>query len=212
MAIAENFYDEVDFVRIPFSEIILIIVYTIVCTIGGYYIEKRHSKFYRKAWTHIPVFTSFSIVMILIVESWRQQYIFQLITMQHLLLATILSDFGYIFGFILALVAKQPLSRIHVIAIETGSRTTFISSILVDYSVPEPLDDLAKPIPVLASILSVGLGCLVVLLYRIASRCQTLLSGDTVYALSESDSSHSDGYTDYLSEEEEEEEIIETVL
>ena len=156
--------------RIPFREMFLVFAYILAFVIIGFFLERRCPKLYAKYWTYLPTFTIATILFILAVETYKSSFIFQLVTAKMFLLSAILALAGYLFGAAVAFVARQPLSRILVLSLETGCRTTYITCLLLTGTFRCPECDTARTTPVLGSLLSLTPGLVAVLIYRIYSR------------------------------------------
>ena len=144
--------------------------YLLVCVTLGYILERKCPKLYAKYWEYLPPFTIVTVLLIFVVEVYKSSFIFELITAKVFFMAAMLAVAGYLFGCAVAFIARQPLSRIIVISIETGCRTTYITCLLLSISLTSPESDIARTTPVLGGILSLIPGLVAVLIYRGYSR------------------------------------------
>lgn len=123
-----------------------------------------------KYWTYLPSLTVFTVVVILIVEIYNNYFVFSLVTASVFFQSTLLAVSGFLFSGAMAFIVRQPHDRIAVIAIETGTRTTYITTLLLSHSLPKPEGDVAKTAPVLCAFLSLLPAFFVVLVYRMLHR------------------------------------------
>ncbi len=151
--------------QIPFRQIFIIFSYVASGSALGYQLRMRCPKLYHGLWVYQSAFASFTLLFMLSVDVYKNDYIFQLISLEVFFIGAMLAAAGYLFGCAVAFIFRLPLNNMVVVAIETGSRTMFITCLLLSRSLPEPENDIAKATPVLSGLFA-QIPCLVVILVR----------------------------------------------
>ena len=169
----KRIYSEPGRVRIPFKEIFIIFGYMTAALTIGCIIQRRFTKQYNKFWLYLPAWTVATFLFLLVVQAYNSHFIAQLITGQIFLLAAMLAASGFIFGAAVAFIARLPKSRLLVVSVESGVRTTYSISLLLVASLHKPDGDMAKTTPVLASFLTLVPAFLAALVYRVIHKYRT---------------------------------------
>ena len=145
---------------------------TISLTLGCF-IQRRFTKQYNRFWLYLPAWTVLTLTFLLATQIYNNYFITQLITAQIMLLAALLAVSGFIFGAALAFIARLPKSRILVLSVETGVRTTYSITLLLSHSLETPDGDISKTTPVLSSILTLLAAFLTAIVYRVIHKYKT---------------------------------------
>ncbi len=90
---------------------------------------------------------------------------------------------GFIFGFVIPFMCRLQPQKSLVIAMETGTHTSYFTCLLLDSSIPQPEADIAKTAPMLCSLLSLIPAIIMVLSFRIYKRYTGKDFVDTVYIM-----------------------------
>ena len=157
-------------IAIPFREIFFVFSASLTLLLIGYIMQRRYSELYDVCWMRLPVFTVCTVVFFVIVTLFSNSFIFRCITPKIFLLSALLAAAGYAVGAATAFVVGLPQRRILVIAVETGSRTTVITNLLLVSSMVQPEADMAKAAPVLCSLLGIVPAFAAILARRFVSR------------------------------------------
>ena len=179
-------YQGPGYAKIPFRALFFVFGYILASVFIGFFLERRCPKLYAKYWTYLPTFTIATVLFILVAEVYKSSFIFQLVTTKVFLVAAILALAGYLFGAAVAFVARQPLSRILVMSLETGCRTTYVTCLLLTGSLECPDCDVARTTPVLGCLLSLTPGLVAVLMYRLYAQYKGLNYAETLSTLATS--------------------------
>ena len=155
---------------IPFKEAFALFSYIVVSLAIGFFLSRKVSSAYSVCWTYLPTFTIVTIIFTLIVEIYNNNYVFTLVSKEIFSACVMLTGCGFAFGAVIAFIAQQPYQRIVVTSIETGVRTTFLTSLLLNNSLQQPEADIAKTAPVLCCLLSVLPSMIIIILCRIYKR------------------------------------------
>lgn len=175
-------YDEPGNVEIPFTDAFIIFGYIVASLTLGFVFHRKCPVKYHHFWTYLPSFTIFTIVFSIIVEVYNANYIFSLISTEIFFTGVALVMAGFFFGAVIAFLSRQTHSRILVLAIESGTRTTYFTTALIVMSLPQPEADIAKSAPVLVGFLSLLPTFVLVCLYRMYRRYKGQAYGDPNYA------------------------------
>ena len=157
-------------IKIPFKETFCIFGYIVLALALGFLIHKKMPSFYHTLWTYLPTFTIFTIIAALVVELYINNFIFTLMTKEIFFAWTLIAASGYIFGAVIAFISQQSHARILVMCVETGSRTSFVTSLLLQHSLSQPEADMAKSAPVLCVLLALLPAFVILLFLRIYKR------------------------------------------
>ena len=166
-------YSEPGRAKIPFKEIFIIFGYMTSALTVGCFLQRRFPKPYNRFWLYLPAWTVFTLAFLMAVQAYNSHFIIQLVSVQIFFLAAMLAASGFIFGAAVAFIARLPKSRLLVLTVETGIRTTHSITLLLVASLDTPDGDIAKTTPVLASFLTLIPAFLVALTYRIIHKYRT---------------------------------------
>ena len=111
-------------------------------------------KFPKAAVKFVKILKPVTVVMMLIflvIGIISNLYIFLLIRPIYLVAGGLLPYIGYVTGGLVALLFRQPWTRVKTIAIETGMQNTKVAFLMMVNSFPEPLGDIAAMAPIASS-------------------------------------------------------------
>uniref|UniRef100_U5ESB4 Putative sodium-bile acid cotransporter n=1 Tax=Corethrella appendiculata TaxID=1370023 RepID=U5ESB4_9DIPT len=94
------------------------------------------------------------ILFIVIFAIVTNLYLFELFSWEIIVAGLGLPWLGYMFGFVIAILLRQPLYDALTIGIETGIQNTGIAIFLLRFSLPQPAADLTTVVPVSVAIMT----------------------------------------------------------
>ena len=156
-------------VNIPFKEIFLLTLAVVFSIAAGIMLQRKWPKMYNKIWFHVPIPTALILLLLSVMELYRNHFVFSIMTVHVFFMSAMLATGGFMFGAAMAFIARLPVSRILVIAIETGMRSSFLTCILIMSSLEQPDADMGKAGPTLWSFLTLApalLACIVLRFYK----------------------------------------------
>ena len=136
---------------------------------AGIKLQRKWPKIHNKIWFYVPIPTSVILLLMSIMELYRNHFVFSIMTVHVFFMSAMLATGGFMFGVAMAFIARLPVSRILVIAIETGMHSSFLTCLLLAGSLEQPDADMAKAGPTVWSFLTLApalFACIVVRFYK----------------------------------------------
>ena len=169
-------------IKIPFQDDFLIFFYISVAMTAGFVFRKLSPKFYKCFWLYLPCFTILTLAYTLIVEIYKNHFIFHLVTRRIFMASFLLILSGFIISSITGFLCRLAPQRILVLIMDSGTHTTYFTALLLENSLTQPDADIAKTAPVLCSLLSLIPAIILVLLFRIYKRYTGKDFADVIYS------------------------------
>lgn len=139
---------------IPFEMVAVSLSILVVPLLFGLFLRQkfpRAADLVEKALKPVIVVMSF---ILLVVGIYSNLYIFRLFKPKIILAGLLLPYVGYILGGVVALICRQPWTRVKTISIETGLQNTSIAYLLLINSFPPPIGDVAAVAPVASAVMT----------------------------------------------------------
>lgn len=147
-------YQSAGNVGIPFRDIFIIFGYMTSSLTCGFVINRKLPKFYNWLWLYLPTFTILTLTLFVAIDLYNYAFIFHLIDIRIFFLCLLIVISGYSLTFLAAFIVRLPATRIIVLILEIGVRTSFIPCLIVHISFPDPERDIAKTSTVLCVLIS----------------------------------------------------------
>ena len=179
-------------VTIPITEMTVLSSFLISACVLGVFVARRFQRFYYKLWQlYVPSLSVLTLVAILAVNVYIYHPLFQQTTLKTLLFTVVLSAAGYGSGLAVAYLARLTRCQQLTVCLETGTRTTYVVSVLLHSSLAEPEAELACLAPATCSLLCVSVSTVSACVYRAVQRrrssrrqveaqCQLLAMSDVI--------------------------------
>ncbi|XP_018567523.1 solute carrier family 10 member 6 isoform X2 [Anoplophora glabripennis] len=140
--------------EVPYRHI-MTYVFALVIPLGIGYLLQRYLKRVAQFMTRIiKGFSSCLILFIIIFAIVTNLYLFQLFSWEIVTAGLALPWLGYVAGYLLAKLFKQPPPDCLTIAIEVGIQNTGIAIFLLRFALPQPQADLTTVVPVAVAIMT----------------------------------------------------------
>ncbi|XP_046594965.1 kinase D-interacting substrate of 220 kDa B isoform X6 [Neodiprion lecontei] len=139
---------------VPYSRIAMFAVGLVIPLGIGFLIQKKLPRVSRILVRILKPLCSLLIIAIIVFAIITNLYLFQLFSWRIIVAGIGLPWLGYLFGYLLALVLRQPGPDITAISVETGVQNTGISIFLLRFSLPQPAADLTTIAPVSVAIMT----------------------------------------------------------
>ncbi|XP_068991916.1 kinase D-interacting substrate of 220 kDa B isoform X5 [Neodiprion pinetum] len=139
---------------VPYSRIAMFAVGLVIPLGIGFLIQKKLPRVSRILVRILKPLCSLLIIAIIVFAIITNLYLFQLFSWRIIVAGIGLPWLGYLFGYLLALVLRQPGPDVTAISVETGVQNTGISIFLLRFSLPQPAADLTTIAPVSVAIMT----------------------------------------------------------
>lgn len=149
-----RFFIDVNKVVIPYHMIAINLLQVVLpCTLG-IFIRWKWEKVALKLVKGIRPMALFFVFYIITYGTYANLYMYQLMGDYPIVIAcgAMLPWIGFSLGGLLALLARQARAKCITIALETGIQNIGIAIIILLYSMPQPLGDLAGVLPIVVAI------------------------------------------------------------
>lgn len=124
-------------------------------------------QFYNRLWTsYLPALCVFTLLLTIASEFYFNDFIFSLLTPRLCAIVLLVMISAFLFGAGLAFLGRQSTSRIVAASIESGVRSSLLTTVLLSNTLPAPHGDIARIAPVLYTLLSVGPTLVLILMQR----------------------------------------------
>jgi len=179
-------------IRLPVIEMTILSSCMLSACLLGVFVARRFQRVYYKFWQlYAPSLTLLTLAAIFAVNVYIYHPLFQQTTFKTLLFPAVLSAAGYGSGLAVAYLARLTRCQQLTVCLESGTRTTYIVSVLLHSSLAEPEAQLACLAPVTYNLLCVSLSTVSACVYRVLQRrrsrrrqveahCQLLAMSDDV--------------------------------
>ena len=158
-------------IRLPVTEMTVLSSCLVSGCLFGVFVTRRFQRLYYKLWQlYMPSLTLLTLVAIFVVNVYIYHPLFQQTTFKTLLFTVVLSAAGYGSGLAVAYLARLTRCQQLTVCLETGTRTTYIVSVLLHSSLAEPEAQLACLTPALYSLLCVSVSTISACVYRVVQR------------------------------------------
>jgi len=158
-------------IRLPVTEMIVLSSCIVSASLMGVLVARRFPRLYYKLWhLYLPFLALLTLGLIFAVNVYIYHPLFCQTTFKTFLFVVFVSVCGYSSGILVAYLARLTRSQQLSICLETGTRTTYIVSVLLHSSMAEPEDQLACLAPSMCSLLCVSVSTVCVCVYRVMSR------------------------------------------
>ncbi|XP_044271508.1 ileal sodium/bile acid cotransporter-like isoform X2 [Tribolium madens] len=157
-------FDQGD-ITVPYSQISTYAI-ALVIPLGIGFLLSRYCK--KVATFLVRILKGFSAVLLLFIIVFAivtNLYLFELFSWQIVVAGMGLPYLGYLLGYLLAAILKQPSPDCLAIAIETGIQNTGIAIFLLRFTLPQPQADLTTVAPVSVAMMT-PLPLLIMLVYK----------------------------------------------
>ena len=128
---------------LPYSKITSYTFGLVIPLLIGVSFQKLFPKLSNFLVRILKCFSSILILFIIIFAIVTNYHLFQFFTWQIVIVGLCLSWFGFLFGFIVAYLCKQPFKDVLAISIETGVQNTGISIFMLRKTLQEPESEIA---------------------------------------------------------------------
>ena len=139
---------------IPFSQIFIIFFVITGAGFLGYLLCEKCPDVYDKYWSHLPLFTVLTLLVIIVVEIYLNLAIFHHITVLRVVLSVLLSASGFGLAAGLSYILCLSRERGTTLVLELGMRTTYITNLCATMTYPPPEAQEAKTAAVLCGLLT----------------------------------------------------------
>ncbi|XP_012282662.1 P3 protein [Orussus abietinus] len=139
---------------VPYSRIAMFAIALVLPLAIGYFIQKKLPRLSRLMVRIMKPFSAILIIFIVVFAIITNLYLFQLFSWQIIVAGMGLPWLGYIFGYLVSLVMRQPTPDTRAISIETGIQNTGIAIFLLRFSLDQPAADLTTVVPVSCAIMT----------------------------------------------------------
>ncbi|XP_032523379.2 sodium-dependent organic anion transporter-like isoform X2 [Danaus plexippus] len=139
---------------VPYSRIAMFVVGLIVPLIIGLAMQKFTPRLSAFMVRILKPFSSCILIFIIVFAIVTNLYIFELFSWQILLAGMGIPWLGYISGYLVAWLFRQPHPDALAISIETGIQNTGIAIFLLRYALPQPEADITTVVPVACAIMT----------------------------------------------------------
>jgi len=137
----------------------------------GVFVARRFPRFYYKFWQlYLPSLTLLTLALIFAVNVYIYQSLLRQTTFRTFLFVVFVSSAGYGSGMAVAYLAQLTRNQQLTICLETGTRTTYIVSVLLHSSLAEPEAQLACLAPAMCSLLCLSVSTVSACVYRVLER------------------------------------------
>ncbi|XP_032689259.1 ileal sodium/bile acid cotransporter isoform X2 [Odontomachus brunneus] len=140
--------------NVPYGQIGTVVVGLVIPLAIGFFIQRKLPKVSRILIRIMKPFSVILIIFIIIFAIVTNMYLFKLFSWKIVIAGMGLPWLGFLFGFIVAKLCRQPQADIRAIAIETGIQNTGVSIFLLRFTLKPPADDLTTVIPVSSAIMT----------------------------------------------------------
>lgn len=149
-----RFFIDFNKVVIPYHMIAINLLQVVIPCAIGLFIRWKWEKTAKKMVKGIRPMALFFILYIITYGTYANLYMYQLMGDYPIVIASgaLLPWIGFSLGGLLALVARQGRAKSITIALETGIQNIGIAIIILLYSMPQPMGDLAGVLPVVVAI------------------------------------------------------------
>ena len=139
---------------IPFSQIFIIFFVITGAGFLGYLLCEKCPDVYDKYWSHLPLFTVLTLLVIIVVEIYLNLAIFHHITVLRVVLSVLLSASGFGLAAGLSYILCLSRERGTTLVLELGMRTTYITNLCATMTYPPTEAQEAKTAAVLCGLLT----------------------------------------------------------
>jgi len=158
-------------IYLPVTDMTVLSLCLVSACLAGVFVARRFRRFYYKLWQlYMPSLTLLTLAAVVVVNAYIYHPLFQQTTLSTLLFTVVLSVAGYASGLAVAYLARLTHSQQLTICIESGTRTTYVVSVLLYLSLAEPEAQLACLAPATCSLLSVSVSTVSACVYRVVQR------------------------------------------
>lgn len=139
---------------VPYGQIGTFVIGLVIPLAIGFIIQ---SKLPRVSKILVRIMKPFSVILIIFIIVFAivtNLYLFKLFSLEIVIAGMGLPWLGFLFGFIVAKICRQPQADIRAIAIETGIQNTGVSIFLLRFTLKPPAADLTTVVPVSSAIMT----------------------------------------------------------
>lgn len=158
-------------VTIPFLNIVTSLVGLIIPVGIGIVLQKKLPKVAECLLKLLRVLAVVFCVLVFTIGIYANLYIFRLMTPLNLLAGALLPYIGFLFGAVMALLARRNKSDILTIAIETGIQNSGVAIVLLQLSLPHPDSDIAIVSPVNCSLFTPIPIIIAIIIHVVRKKC-----------------------------------------
>jgi len=143
-------------------------------SVFGVLVSRRFPRFYYKLWQlYIPFLTLLTLALIFAVNVYIYHPLLHQTTFKTFFFVIVVTAAGYGSSMTVAYLARFTRSQQLTICLETGTRTSYIVSVLLHSSFAEPEAELACSAPAMCSLLCLSVLTVSVCVYRVLERRRT---------------------------------------
>lgn len=168
--LGREFYRDYD-VDIPYTDILFSLSVIFIPLSVGLFIQNKCPKLASFIEKIVTVLLTLLAITLIVTGIYSSLYIFSLFTSHVIIVGCALPYIGFILGWVVSLLLRQPMKNIITIAIEIGMQNTGIAVILLLNSFPPPFGDLSSVAPISAEVMSPIPPLLISIVYLIYKKC-----------------------------------------
>lgn len=143
-------------IQIPYVNLLTSLLFLALSLAIGIVIQKVSPSCAKFLKRYLKTFTAIVILIVIVGGTWVSYHIFALLTVKAVLAGLTVALGGYLFGAIVAIAFKLPLSQIIAVSIETALQNPGIAFVLLQMSLKHPDSDLAT-VPIVGQLFMTGI-------------------------------------------------------